>query len=523
MPSGEARLGNYREARTPNRVWITTKVMWWALKITNTVAKVFVMIVKTVPGFIIDRLDAGLNYLHSLGGNTVYYPIVIIQPFFMDSIFLANIPGNPSKDYANDLSCRSLANFYAAGRQCSLLYNYGSKLVTLFFYLLLGLAVSGVCVLIFKKHKTSPLSPKTLSLVTLVNDYFGVRYFVSLMDVVSAELLGDTIHNIFHGPKGGAVTLGFIISLFIVYYYLTYAVMLAIFLKRVKKSNLAAIREQRATETGHTRLNSEVNVLTENDAGQVVAGREVVNYKDSRVPGVHPVVAWLFELHLETFTNEKLSTIWVFTPLMIFIKTLLIQLVLSASYDVPIIQNILILILEIVGFVIICMSRVKNTIWENIYDILMYLGYTLYVFLRTVLTLDITWESYYWRGCHMLMGFILLCMIALTMLYSIYLVVKRFVDFFKALKNGGRGNRVVNSSAAGGAASPAGNNRIESTPYPKQNGNHNTVQPVEDNQRNIEGTAQKNKPKQMILGGQKPASGGHGADRDDEPAPRAYM
>jgi hypothetical protein len=462
LPSGEERVGAYRKVGWGNFVWWFSYVSWWILKILNTIAKIFVMVVRTLPGFLVDRLDAGLNYLNNLGGNPAYYPVIVCNPFFRGTIFVESVPPNPNESYVNDKNCAAYSNFKYVGRQCNILYNYGAKLLTLFVYLLLGITVSGICLGIYKRHNRIPFTPKTMFIVALVNDYFGVRYFVSLMEAVSAELLGDMFHNIFIGPKTGPVTLGFVISLMILIYYVVYAFGLGLFLIKVKRYGITSKNEPSYQETTHTRVNSEVNVLTEHDASTVAGVKHFRVHPLSRVPGLHPLIAWLYELHLETYAKEKLHTRWIFTPLIIFIKTVVCQFILVAAGEHPLTHNSMIFIFEAITLAVIVIGRTKETKGENLYDILLQSLYVIYILLRVFLTLDVTYQSVTWDRIQWLMGLSLCLMIIFTTLYVMYLLARRTIDFYKRLT--GFQNRIgVRSNASSNPSSvqPSLPNRIE--------------------------------------------------------------
>ena len=185
----------------------------------------------------VDRLVAMYSFLKVLVGPYLIQPSQAI--FFLSSrtIFGFIIP-NPYDEWSYNINCNAPEAYAQNGLRCSLLYNYGQNLNIL----LAALVVSGLVTLICKMalEKVGPNS-KNHAYWSLINRYFGLRYFFVFFDAVFLELFGLCLINFKSiTSSSGPVTLGFIISALVVLLYAgmyAYAYFSIKEFKKLKKSN----------------------------------------------------------------------------------------------------------------------------------------------------------------------------------------------------------------------------------------------------------------------------------------------
>ena len=164
----------------------------------------------------VDRLVAMYSFLKVLVGPYLIQPSQAI--FFLSSrnIFGFMIP-NPYDQWSSDKNCGAPEAYARNGLQCSLMYNYGHNLNIL----LAALVISGLVTILCKSVlKSVQKSSKIHDYCSLVNRYFGLRYFFLFFDAVFLELFGLCLLNFKSITSStGPILLGFIISVIIVLLY----------------------------------------------------------------------------------------------------------------------------------------------------------------------------------------------------------------------------------------------------------------------------------------------------------------
>jgi len=200
----------------------------------------------------LDRMVSELLYLRVVDGPNLFYPDLVLNSLAGSNILPFSI-GNPLVDEGSPIritsmklpelniddaeSCTLSKYFSANSVKCNIFLNFGEDLVTTAGILILNLLVSLTFLLAWLK-KPSDYKPTSLCgrLFAIVGRSYGVKYFFTKIDGMSLEIMIYLVINGLNPDKSEAVLFaGFFVSWIVFAIYIGYAVLLVLFIEKVRK------------------------------------------------------------------------------------------------------------------------------------------------------------------------------------------------------------------------------------------------------------------------------------------------
>lgn len=323
-------------ARVETTGSVMAEVFNWVLKITNFAFRVALMPLEVFVAPIIERQVAYFSFLRHIDGEFVFKPSYIIYWMSSRTFFGFEIK-NPHLDWAKTTDCIAPEKMGLAGVRCDLFSNYGQNLNILAAGLVLAGSVWAACYFFAKKGT----SPKAGYAIEIIRDSFGLRYAASWFDSVSLDLIGLCILNLPHVSKGNTgLDTGFVVSVIVLTGYACYYSMMSYHIFKYVKT----IRK----------IDSQLDEAKSTD-------EDVAIFKG-------PLLAF----PLDEYKNKLDFTIFYYTPVIVALKNIILQVIAISMEGSGWGQILPILTIEFGMLLYLSVSLPKASIIDNLYDILIH-------------------------------------------------------------------------------------------------------------------------------------------------------
>jgi hypothetical protein len=316
---------------------VMAQVFNWILKITNFAFRIGLMPIELFVAPIIERQVAYFSFLRNIDGDFIFKPSYIIYWMSSRNFFGFDI-SNPHVDWAKTGDCKAPETMNMAGVRCDLFTNYGHNLNILAAGLILTLIVWGTCKII----APNLTSPRATHILDILKEAFGLRYAASWFDSVSLDLIGLCILNLpYINQSNTGITIGFIVSVVILAgYALYYAGMAYQISKHIKsKSTQQASLFQAKSQDQET----------------------------------IPQRSELLTFPLEEYKADFEFKIFYYTPVILAAKNVALQVIAISLQGSGWGQILPILTIEFAMMMYIAISLPKQSLIDNLYDILIHI------------------------------------------------------------------------------------------------------------------------------------------------------
>jgi hypothetical protein len=288
-------------------------------------------------GPIIERQVAYFSFLRNIDGDFIFKPSYIIYWMSSRNFFGFDI-ANPHLDWAKSSDCKPPLNMNLAGVSCDLFTNYGQNLNILAAGLILALVVWGVCKLVSSKLTT----PRATYILEIIQEAFGLRYAASWFDSVSLDLMGLCIINLQYMSQGGnGITIGFIVSVIILFGYAVYYGLMAY---QISKHIQSKGKQQTSLPQAKSQQMETQSKRTD-----------------------------LLTFPLEEYKPDLELTIFYYTPVIVGLKNVALQIIAICLQGSGWGQILPILTIEFAMMLFIAVSLPKQSLIDNLYDILIHI------------------------------------------------------------------------------------------------------------------------------------------------------
>ena len=229
---------HFEGSNPPTAVKVTKSIGTGAKSTIQTIrstAAISITFARPMSSMALDRLVAEFMYLKLVDGPFLYYPDAFLKlisdssmlPVDVPNLFSPGSPVSLGLTIHHDERCQVPATYQKQGYKCNILANYGSDLVVLAGYLLLGVLITVLLIWFMFRPKMASQKPEDWGwgrkLVNVLARSYGLKYFMAKMDGISLELLIFSALNIAKFIIYDSVGIaGLAISAAIVVYFLIY-------------------------------------------------------------------------------------------------------------------------------------------------------------------------------------------------------------------------------------------------------------------------------------------------------------
>lgn len=313
---------------------VMAEVFNWILKITDFSFRVGLMPIELFVAPIIEKQIAYFGFLKNIDGEFILKPSYVVYWMSSRTFFGFEIK-NPHLDWAKTPDCETPEKLALSGLRCDLFTNYGQNLNILMAGLVLSLLTWVICRLLARKLT----SPRSAYLLEILRDSFGLRYAASWFDAVSLDLIGLCILNLPYVNKNNSgIDAGFAVSIIILVGYAVYYSAMTYQIYKFSKQTSTSIDTMEAKA------------------------------KDSEL---RPSGPYLLAYPLEQYKQNFEFKIFYFTPVIIAVKNIILQVLAISMHGSGWGQILPILTVEFAMFMYLSVSLPKASLIDNLYDILL--------------------------------------------------------------------------------------------------------------------------------------------------------
>jgi len=455
-------------------------ITFYFLKVLSFISKLLMYHIHTMPSFLLDHTDAGLNYLNYLAPPAQLYSSMLLHPYIRTSFFPPYLPP-PVFDDLPMSPCTPPSHFLAAGLHCNYLYNYGQKIIILAIIALGGIVIS---VLAARRVKRVPSSDTAKRVGTV----YGIGFLPVMMLATGNELFGVSLVGLSGFGGTGADVAGGVLSLVSIVGYAVLVCLMMLYSYLVYKAsqeldarkNLPSskLRDLEVSENKKLKRDSldKGSIASKEHDGTVkhvpeeaglepshtdeIDDKKSLDVQDGSVQGeiddiglssriTKSKLHWFFQTTIDGIKVEKLSTIYVFIPLFILVKSIVVQLVvyfLSARAES---QLLLVGTLEAISALLIGVSALYTSRIVNILMTSNAVLYSAYAFLRYAAILTTDWRYGREDGVGAALTVVAAVLMASNTVYVLYLVLEYIVKIFRDRLSEWKENRLKNKVTPG--------------------------------------------------------------------------
>lgn len=255
--------------KIPNVVIISSKIIKTAQDgtdrivaaegVVKSIVATALMSASPAVAVIMNKVLSEFSYIRLLNGQILIYPLIVLEGFGNMNILPVSFD-NPFELWTSVSNCPTNGMLEIFDVKCNLLYNYGTDLVILLFYLAICGAVTIFYTImmstVLKVVKRSSLGRKKSLLYkacSVLNDMLGLQFFLVLMEGEAQEILAYAYINISSKLSDMKLHLGAILSLLFIGFYGYYCYAIYILAKQVDKKVKRAKADWIRIEKNETR------------------------------------------------------------------------------------------------------------------------------------------------------------------------------------------------------------------------------------------------------------------------------
>ena len=398
------------------------------------------------------KVASNLVVLSLIGGPVLKYPEIILETGSKIGV-LPLVFKNPFESHTNDSDCKTDDTIYNRGMECNILRNQGQEIVIMYCTLIVNVCIGSIFGMIYSiisnnvKAKTNAVSTRrskkdscsaVLKVVRFVQNTFGVKYSLLSLEGVQSELVTYSIINMvyFYGDSL-SLTMGLLVSMKIMIYYVTVEVIRLIQAARI----WSACREI----SSNTRLVESIEREYENinkRSKRKQSKKELKEMRLSSVVNIDHLPVSIVSLPYESMKYPR-SIVYLLTPCICFTKNVLTVGGLLLLIDHTIIQMAYGLVIESVYLVFMFKYNSRYDNKQYIVDIVVVVCNILFIVLKIVSLIDVS-ASVKQDIIGLNAAIVLLISIAINTLYIVYSIIISILLFIRSCKHNDDSNDDVN-------------------------------------------------------------------------------